>query len=188
MILTDELLLFELITRMETEEPPLVGVAANSFRNLSYNYRDQMKASLIIAGYDDRLGGQVYCIPLGGMMVRQPVSIAGSGSGFIYGYVDANYREKMSKEECAQFVTNGELRYSIDSISGPVPARLQFDFDKRHTFTNLWNPPPFSGLIGDFERWLVRWCGQAGDHHQRRCREKMHIERQIAPVLPGLEC
>lgn len=102
---------------METEEPALVGVAANSFRNLVYNYRDQMKAGLIVAGYDDRLGGQVYCLPLGGMMVRQPISIGGSGSGYIYGYVDANYREKMSKEECAQFVTNGRL--SLDSLSLP---------------------------------------------------------------------
>lgn len=70
-----------------------------------------MSAALIVAGYDDRLGGQVYTVPLGGMLVRQPVSIGGSGSGFIYGYVDANYREKMPKEEAVQFVTNGELRF-----------------------------------------------------------------------------
>ena len=96
---------------METEEAPLVGVAANSFRNIAYNYRDQMSAGLIVAGYDDRLGGQVYSLPLGGMLVRQSVALGGSGSGYIYGYVDANYREKMSKEECAQFVINGELRF-----------------------------------------------------------------------------
>ena len=95
---------------METEEPALVGVAANSFRNIAYNYRDQMQAALIVAGYDDRLGGQVYSVPLGGMLVRQPISIGGSGSGYIYGYVDANYREKMPKEECVQFVTNGRFR------------------------------------------------------------------------------
>lgn len=93
---------------MESEEPALVGITANTMRNLCYNYRDQMTAGIIIAGYDDRLGGQVYSIPLGGMVVRQPVSIGGSGSGFIYGYVDANYREKMPKEEAVQFVTNGE--------------------------------------------------------------------------------
>ena len=35
---------------------------------------------------------QVYTIPLGGMWTRLPVAIGGSGSTYLYGYVDANYR------------------------------------------------------------------------------------------------
>lgn len=42
------------------------------------------------------------------MCVRQSVSIGGSGSSYVYGYVDANYKKNMSKEECAQFVTNSK--------------------------------------------------------------------------------
>lgn len=45
---------------------------------------------------------------MGGMMVRQPFAIGGSGSSYIYGYVDATYREGMTKEECLQFTANGE--------------------------------------------------------------------------------
>lgn len=45
---------------------------------------------------------------MGGMMVRQAFAIGGSGSSYIYGYVDATYREGMTKEECLQFTANGE--------------------------------------------------------------------------------
>jgi len=31
----------------------------------------------------------------------------GSGSTYVYGYCDANYKPGMTKEECLQFVTNG---------------------------------------------------------------------------------
>lgn len=51
---------------------------------------------------------QVYSVPMGGMMVRQSFAIGGSGSSYIYGYVDATYREGMTKDECLQFTANGE--------------------------------------------------------------------------------
>ena len=50
---------------------------------------------------------QVYCIPLGGMCIRQPFTIGGSGSTYIYGYVDATYKEKMNVKECLEFTANG---------------------------------------------------------------------------------
>ena len=52
---------------------------------------------------------QVYSIPLGGMLIRQPFSIGGSGSTYIYGHVDKAYRENMTKEECLEFCANGKL-------------------------------------------------------------------------------
>ena len=51
---------------------------------------------------------QVYSIPLGGMCVRQPFAIGGSGSTYIYGYCDAHYKKGMTREECVEFVKNGE--------------------------------------------------------------------------------
>ena len=45
---------------------------------------------------------KVYSIPLGGMKIRQPVSIGGSGSTWIYGLVDEKYRPNMSKDECIE--------------------------------------------------------------------------------------
>ena len=42
------------------------------------------------------------------MLVRQPVAIGGSGSTFVYGYVDAHFKENMTKEEGIEFVKNSE--------------------------------------------------------------------------------
>lgn len=49
---------------------------------------------------------------------------SGSGSAYIYGYCDANYRDNMSKDECISFVTNClALAMARDGSSGGV-ARL----------------------------------------------------------------
>ncbi|KAF6096424.1 proteasome 20S subunit beta 6 [Phyllostomus discolor] len=64
---------------------------------------------------------QVYSVPMGGMMVRQSFAIGGSGSSYIYGYVDATYREGMAKEECLQFTANAlSLAMERDGSSGGV--------------------------------------------------------------------
>ena len=44
---------------------------------------------------------------MSGMLIRQPFAIGGSGSTYIYGYVDAAYKPGMSPEECRRFTTNG---------------------------------------------------------------------------------
>lgn len=93
---------------MELGEKPLVSVGAAVFRELCYNYRDSLMAGILVAGWDKRKGGQVYSIPIGGMCVRQPVSIGGSGSSYVYGYVDANFKQGMTQEECVNFITNSE--------------------------------------------------------------------------------
>lgn len=40
-------------------EPPLVRAAASVFRNLIYENRHQLTAGMIIAGWDQKFGGQV---------------------------------------------------------------------------------------------------------------------------------
>uniref|UniRef100_A0A8C0VXX8 proteasome endopeptidase complex n=1 Tax=Castor canadensis TaxID=51338 RepID=A0A8C0VXX8_CASCN len=85
---------------IELNEPPLVHTAASLFKEMCYQYREDLMAGIIIAG------GQVYSVPMGGMMVRQSFAVGGSGSSYICGYVDATYREGMSKEECLQFTAN----------------------------------------------------------------------------------
>ena len=54
---------------VETNEQPLVNTAATSLRNLCYQNKDRLMAGLIIGGWDKVLGGQVYCITLGGTKV-----------------------------------------------------------------------------------------------------------------------
>lgn len=106
---------------MEMNEHPEVNVAANVFRDMCYNYRDQLSAGIIVAGWDKRLGGQVYSVPIGGMLVRQSFTIGGSGSSYVYGYTDANFKEGMTQEEAVNFSKNTlALAMSRDGSSGGV--------------------------------------------------------------------
>lgn len=63
----------------------------------------------------------MYSIPLGGSLHKQPFAIGGSGSTYIYGYCDANWKEGMTEEEGIAFV-RGALREAIkwDGSSGGV--------------------------------------------------------------------
>ncbi|XP_066915582.1 proteasome subunit beta type-6-like [Clytia hemisphaerica] len=81
-----------------------VKEAANLFKNACYEQRDSASAGIICAGWDERNGGQVYSIPIGGMLVRQPFTIGGSGSTYLYGHCDYNFKKGMSKEDCVKFV------------------------------------------------------------------------------------
>jgi len=95
---------------------PLVETAANVFREICYNYRDSLMAGILVAGWDKQKGGQVYSIPIGGMCVRQPISIGGSGSTYVYGYVDAQYKSNMSKDECLKLVENSKYYYRKSAV------------------------------------------------------------------------
>ena len=107
----------------------MVKTAASVFQELCYNYRDQLMAGIICAGWDRRHGGQVivpnkkflpfndlivslwkvFNIPLGGMCVRQPFAIGGSGSTYVFGFVDSNFKKDMTEEECVEFVKKSKL-------------------------------------------------------------------------------
>jgi len=106
---------------ISTGEETLVKSAANVFKDLCYQYRDQMSAGIIVAGWDSQLGGQVYAVPIGGMIQRQAIASGGSGSTYIYGYLDSTFKENMAKEECFEFVKRGlALAMLRDGSSGGV--------------------------------------------------------------------
>lgn len=65
-------------------------------------------AGIIVAGWDNQLGGQVYSIPLGGMCVRQKCTIGGSGSSYIYAFVKEFFKDRMQKDDCVEFVKKGK--------------------------------------------------------------------------------
>ncbi|TVY89322.1 Proteasome subunit beta type-1 [Lachnellula willkommii] len=101
--------------------PPTTQTAAAMFQELCYENKDRLSAGLIIAGWDERHGGQVYSIPLGGSLHKQSYAIGGSGSTYIYGYCDSNWKEGMDEEAAVNFV-KGALREAIkwDGSSGGV--------------------------------------------------------------------
>jgi len=106
---------------MQVGSPPTTQTAASLFQEICYSNKDQLSAGIIVAGWDERHGGQVYSLPLGGSLHRAPYAIGGSGSTYIYGYCDANWRENMEEEEAVKFVKSS-LREAIkwDGSSGGV--------------------------------------------------------------------
>ncbi len=90
---------------VELDSLPTVNTAANLFKLIAYNNKDNLMAGLIIAGVDEHKGAQVYTIPLGGTRLRTPCAIGGSGSGYITALVDHLYRPNMTEGECRDFIT-----------------------------------------------------------------------------------
>ncbi|XP_019744516.1 proteasome subunit beta type-9 [Hippocampus comes] len=112
---------------LEIEEEPRVGAAATLAKNTSYRYRDELSVNLIVAGWDRRGGGQVFST-LSGALLRQPFVVGGSGSTYVYGFVDTAYRPGMSREECQQFVLNTlALAMNRDGSSGGVAYLVTID-------------------------------------------------------------
>jgi len=87
-----------------TGAPVEVRTAASVVREVVYRYKDNLSAGLIVAGYDDAEGGAVWALPLGAALMRQPYAIGGSGSAYITGWCDRNWRDGMSRDECREFV------------------------------------------------------------------------------------
>ena len=115
---------------IELGKPPLVKVTAKLFQNMCYQQRDKASAGILVAGWDEREGGQVYSIPIGGMCVRQSIAIGGSGSTYLYGHCDNTFKKGMSKEECIKFVANAvSLAINRDGGSGGCVRVASIDKD-----------------------------------------------------------
>nr|WCZ58657.1 proteasome subunit beta type-6 [Seculamonas ecuadoriensis] len=113
---------------LELDEEPTVKDAAMLIQSMCYRYKDQLLAGIICAGWDKYRGGQVYNVSLGGSVVEQPFAIGGSGSGYIFGYCDANYKPGMTRDECKAFVINAvSLAMSRDGSSGGVVRTAVID-------------------------------------------------------------
>ncbi|XP_044027719.1 proteasome subunit beta type-9 [Siniperca chuatsi] len=112
---------------IEIGEDPQVRSAATLVKNISYKYKEELSAHLIVAGWDRRDGGQVFAT-LNGLLTRQPFAVGGSGSSYVYGFVDAEFRRAMSKEECQQLVVNTlSLAMNRDGSSGGVAYVVTID-------------------------------------------------------------
>lgn len=106
---------------IEQETLPSVKTAASLMQLLAYENKRMLTAALIIAGWDDSGGGQVYQIPLGGTCLRSKYAIGGSGSSYVTALVETSFKEGMSRDECVEFV-KGVISRAIysDGHSGGV--------------------------------------------------------------------
>lgn len=130
-------------TSAENSKAPSVKVAASIFQEIIYNNKDTLHASVIVAGYDEKTGGEVYQIPLGGSLHKQEYSISGSGSSYIYGYCNEHFKSNMTKQEAIEFVKTA-LSEAIkwDGSSGGV-IRVA-DLTKEPTQRYVYYPEEYS--------------------------------------------
>lgn len=105
-----------------------VKTAAQLVMQIAYGNKNMLQAGMIVAGWDARDGGSVYGIPLGGTLLKVPFTLGGSGSTYIYGWVDHAYRPGMSREETEAFVTHAvSLAMARDGSSGGVIRMVTID-------------------------------------------------------------
>ncbi|KAL6851237.1 Proteasome subunit beta type-1 [Amphichorda felina] len=101
--------------------PTTTGQSASIFSEICYANKDMLSAGLIIGGYHPRYGGEVYSIPMGGSLHKEPFTISGSGSTYIRALCQTNWRENMEEKDAISFVRDS-LREAIrfDGSSGGV--------------------------------------------------------------------
>lgn len=129
-IVSDYVRYYMSMHEIELEKLPQVKTVARLFRELCYQNKSFLMAGIIVAGYDEEHGGQVFTIPLGGALIQQPFAIGGSGSTYIYGMCDSTYKEGMDKQQCEQFVIKAlALAMSRDGSSGGVIRLVTIDKD-----------------------------------------------------------
>ena len=59
---------------------------------INYSNKNMLLGAMIVGGWDPERGGQIYGVPIGGTLVEQAWTTDGSGSTYIWGYLDAAYR------------------------------------------------------------------------------------------------
>ena len=72
-----------------------------------------MQGAIICAGWDPYDGPQIYNVTLGGSVFNSKWAISGSGSTYLYAYIDANYKENMSYLE-ARKLKDEEERLQLE--------------------------------------------------------------------------
>lgn len=105
--------------------------AASVMREIIYGNRGALSASMICSGWDPYKGYQIYSVNSHGYFEEDNWALSGSGSTFIWGYVDCNYRPNMSKNEIKEFIKSAiALACYRDSSSGGVIRLLDITQDK----------------------------------------------------------
>ena len=88
------------IYRLSNKKPIPIKSAARLCSNVLFNQRYYpYYVQIILAGYDESEGAQVYNIDLFGSMTTEKFISTGSGSPVAYGYLESEYKEDVSVNE-----------------------------------------------------------------------------------------
>lgn len=88
-------------------------------RQIIYGNRAYLLCGMICSGWDPYNGYQIYSVNPSGFMDEGDWKMSGSGSSYIYGFMDSNYRKDMSKAEVTEFLKTAiQLGCYRDGSSG----------------------------------------------------------------------
>ena len=119
------------IQSIELGNFPPVESAASVMREIVFNNRNSLSASLICSGWDPYKGYQIYAINQVGFKTEGDYAVSGSGSVFITGYMDANYKPNMTKVAAKEFLKNCiSLAVFRDGSSGGCMRIIDITKDK----------------------------------------------------------
>ena len=114
---------------------PPVESAANIMRSIIYSNAGSLSASMICSGWDPYKGYQIYSVNQTGFFQEGDWAMSGSGSTFIWGYFDANYRNDFTLEEAKEFILSAiSLACYGDGSSGGVIRMISIEQDKTERF------------------------------------------------------
>jgi len=104
-------------------------------RSIIYNNAGSLSASMICSGWDPYKGYQIYSVNQTGFFREENFAMSGSGSVFIYGFADANYRPDFTLEEAKGFIHSAvSLACYRDESSGGVIRMLNITKDGTERF------------------------------------------------------
>ena len=110
---------------------PPVESAASVMREIIYSNAGSLSASMICSGWDPYKGYQIYSVNQTGFFQQGDWALSGSGSTFIYGYFDANYRNDFTLEEAKEFMLSCiQLACFRDGSSGGIVRMITLTEDK----------------------------------------------------------
>ena len=114
---------------------PPVESAAAIMRQIIYSNAGRLSASMICSGWDPYKGYQIYSVNQTGFKQEGDWALSGSGSTFIWGYFDANYRNDMTLEEAKAFIKSAiSLACYRDGSSGGIIRMCSITEDKNERF------------------------------------------------------
>jgi 20S proteasome subunit beta 1 len=128
---------------IDGQQPPVV-TAARVMQTLCYRYRFQISAGILVVGYDAINGGQVYSVPLGGALLSLDYAMGGSGSTYLYGWADQNFKKGMTRDQALNFVREAVSHaISRDGSSGGVIRSIIIDKNGVQPETIPWGKIPY---------------------------------------------
>ncbi|VDK67743.1 unnamed protein product [Anisakis simplex] len=99
---------------------------------------------------------QLYAIPLGGYVTRQRCTASGSGSTFVQGFLDSQWKPDMTVDECKEVVktavglatyrdgsSGGVIRLAVVDKNGTTRSLLRPDTNQFPKFVNIPAHPSF---------------------------------------------